>query len=132
LFKTKQIKLIMKRLILSAAVLSLAVAACKKNADKFDARGTTAGITALPEVVLPLVIDQDRELANDTLYILDGKTYVANNATLIIAPGTRIEAVKKSTNDSASALIITRGSKLFAQGGETEPIVFTSVYPCYR
>jgi hypothetical protein len=126
LFKTKQIKLIMKRLILSAAVLSLAVAACKKNADKFDARGTTAGITALPEVVLPLVLDQDRELANDTLYILDGKTYVTNNATLIIAPGTRIEAVKKSTNDSASALIITRGSKLFAQGGETEPIVFTS------
>lgn len=116
----------MKRLILSAAVLSLAVAACKKNADKFDARGTTAGTTALPEVVLPLVINQDRELANDTLYILDGKTYVTNGATMIIAPNTRIEAVKKSTNDSASALIITRGSKLFAQGSETEPIVFTS------
>jgi hypothetical protein len=126
LFKTNQIKLIMKRLILSAAVLSLTVAACKKNADKFDARGTTAGTTSLPEVVLPLVIDQDRELANDTLYILDGKCYVTNGATMIIAPGTRIEAVKKSTNDSASALIITRGSKLFAQGGETEPIVFTS------
>lgn len=116
----------MKRLILSAAVIGLAVVACKKNADKFDARGTTAGITSLPEVVLPLVIAEDRELANDTLYILDGKTYVANGATLIIAPNTRIEAVKKSTNDSASALIITRGSKLFAQGTETEPIVFTS------
>lgn len=117
----------MKRLILSMAVLSLAATACKKNADKgFDARGTMAGTTALPEVVLPLVLDHDRELANDTLYILDGKCYVTNNATLVIAPGTRIEAVKKSTNDSASALIITRGSQLFAQGGETEPIVFTS------
>ena len=116
----------MKRLILSAAVLSLTVVACKKNDNKFDARGTNAGITALPEVVLPLVIDADRELTNDTLYILNGKTYVTNNSTLAIAPGTRIEAVKKSTNDSASALIITRGSVLFAQGESNNPIVFTS------
>lgn len=116
----------MKRLILSAAVIGLAVVACKKNADKFDARGTTAGTTALPEVVLPLVIAEDRELANDTLYILDGKTYVTNSSTLAIQPGTRIEAVKKSTNDSASALIITRGSDIFAQGESGNPIVFTS------
>jgi hypothetical protein len=117
----------MKRLILSMAVLSLAATACKKNADKgFDARGTNAGITALPEVVFQLVLDYYRELANDTFYILDCKCYVTNGATMVIAPGTRIEAVKKSTNDSAAALIITRGSQLFAQGEPNNPIVFTS------
>jgi hypothetical protein len=117
----------MKRLILSVAVLSLAATACKKNGiDKgFSPRGTFAG-QYVDTVVLPLTITADRFLAKDTLYILDGKTYVTNNATLILEEGTRVEAVKKSTNDSASALIVTRGSQLFAAGTPSNPIVFTS------
>ncbi|HEY1201209.1 MAG TPA: hypothetical protein VGE79_09520 [Niastella sp.] len=117
----------MKRLILSVAVLSLAATACKKNGiDKgFSPRSTFAG-PYVDTVVLPLTITADRFLANDTLYVLDGKTYVTNNSTLILEEGTRVEAVKKSTNDSASALIVTRGSQLFAAGTPSDPIVFTS------
>jgi len=117
----------MKRLILSMAVLSLVATACKKNGiDKgFSPRSTFAG-PYVDTVVLPLTITADRFLANDTLYVLDGKTYVTNNATLILQEGTHVEAVKKSTNDSASALIVTRGSQLFAAGTPSDPIVFTS------
>ncbi|THU39211.1 hypothetical protein FAM09_11900 [Niastella caeni] len=117
----------MKRLILSVAVLAVAATACKKNGiDKgFSPRSTFAG-PYVDTVVLPLTITADRFLAKDTLYVLDGKCYVTNNATLILQEGTHVEAVKKSTNDSASALIVTRGAQLFAAGTPEDPIVFTS------
>jgi hypothetical protein len=117
----------MKRLILSVAVVAIAATACKKNVnDKgFSPRSTFAG-PYVDTVVLPLTITANRSLRNDTLYVLDGKCYVTNNATLVVQEGTRVEAVKKSTNDSASALIITRGSKIDALGTSEAPIVFTS------
>jgi hypothetical protein len=117
----------MKRLILSVTVLAFAVTACKKNNDKgFDPRGAQAGTLDLPEVVLPQIISSDMFLDNQHLWILDGKSYVTGNKTLVIQEGTRIEAIKKSTNDSASALIVTRGSKVEALGTSEAPIVFTS------
>jgi hypothetical protein len=109
------------------AVLAVAATACKKNGvDKsFSPRSTFAG-PFVDTVVLPLLITSDRFLAKDTLYVLDGKCYVTNNATLILQEGTHVEAVKKSTNDSASALIVTRGAQLFAAGTPNDPIIFTS------
>jgi hypothetical protein len=80
----------------------------------------------LPEKVLPLIIDHDTFLSNDTLWILDGKCYVTNNATLVIHEGARIEAVKKRVASDASALIITRGARLYATATSSDPIVFTS------
>ncbi|WP_207513519.1 hypothetical protein [Longitalea luteola] len=117
----------MKRLILSMAVLAVAAGACKKNgADKgFEPRSTFAGPYA-DTITLPLTITTDTELDPGILWVLDGKTYVTNGATLIVPEGTRVEAKKKSTNDSASALIITRGSQLFAVGNAQNPVVFTS------
>jgi hypothetical protein len=117
----------MKRLILSVTVLALAATACKKNAnDKgFDPRSSFAGPYD-DTIVLPLTVTSDLALTSNNLYVLDGKTYVTGGATLFIDAGTRIEAVKKSTNDSASALIVTRGSQIFAAGQSTSPIVFTS------
>lgn len=114
--------------ILILAFITMAVTACKKNVNQqsFNPRATIAGPPYADTVELPLIIDHDRELSNDTLWVLNGKCYVTNNATLVIAEGARIEAVKKSTNDAASALIITRGSKLYAQGNSVDPIVFTS------
>jgi hypothetical protein len=57
----------------------------------------------------------------DTTYILDDLTYVVNNSTLTIEPGTTIQG-----SGVGSALIVTRGSQLSAEGTAEQPIVFTS------
>ncbi len=60
---------------------------------------------------------------NNNIYTLTGGfVYVTNNATLTIEPGTIIKG-------NLSALVITRGAKLMAQGTQTRPIVFTSFQP---
>ncbi|TRX23160.1 T9SS type A sorting domain-containing protein [Flavobacterium franklandianum] len=57
----------------------------------------------------------------DKVYELTGLITVRNNATLTIQAGTVIRS-----NATASALVITRGAKLIANGTAAEPIVFTS------
>lgn len=117
---------------LSAVCVLLVVAiACKRNLnDGFDARGTNAGNGPfLGTVTLPQVIATSRTLSKDTLYILNGKCYVDSGAILTIQAGGRIEGVNRkvgNNNDTASALIITRGAKLYAEGTSTNPIHFTS------
>jgi hypothetical protein len=59
--------------------------------------------------------------SNDVV-LLKNKVYVTNNATLTIQPGCIIRGDKQTEG----TLIISRGSKLMAQGTETNPIVFTS------
>lgn len=56
-----------------------------------------------------------------TTYVLDDLTYVANGSTLTIEPGTTIQG-----GGIGSALIVTRGSRLVAEGTADAPIVFTS------
>ena len=55
-------------------------------------------------------------------YILKGWVYIARGSELTIEPGTIIKGDKQTK----AALIVEPGGKLFAQGTETEPIVFTS------
>jgi Secretion system C-terminal sorting domain len=62
----------------------------------------------------------------DTIYTLSGKVYVKAGGTLNIAAGT---IIKGDTAVAGSALIITRGAKIFAIGTPTKPIVFTSSAP---
>lgn len=61
--------------------------------------------------------------SNDTIYLLQGKVYVKSGATLNIEAGTIIKGDK---NTVGSAMIVTRGAKLYAVGTPTQPIVFTS------
>ena len=61
-------------------------------------------------------------LSNTDTYLLQGKVYVTNNAILTIEPGTVI----RGDYDTTAALIITKGSKIIAEGTPTNPIVFTS------
>ncbi len=58
----------------------------------------------------------------DKVYLLTGFVYVKNGATLTIEAGTVIRG-DKSTKGT---LIITRGSKIMAEGTSASPIVFTS------
>ena len=58
-------------------------------------------------------------------YVLSGFVYVTSGAELTIEPGTII----KGDKTSKGTLIITRGSKIHAQGTSTQPIIFTSGEP---
>ena len=71
----------------------------------------------------------------DTVYHLHGWIYVGDgqfldsggvNGTLTIDPGTIIKGYP-GQGDTASALIITRESKIYAVGTEDCPIVFTAL-----
>ncbi|RPD38175.1 hypothetical protein [Chitinophaga barathri] len=122
-----------KHVLLIALAAGVFATACKKEKEVAgaDDRGLTAGTINTPctgafgPVDLPEIISGNRTLSNDTIYLLDGKTWV-KNGTLTIEPGTVIKGVKKSTPAQASGLIITTGAQINAQGTETCPIVFTS------
>lgn len=57
--------------------------------------------------------------------LLQNKIHVTNNANLTILPGTVI----RGDYSTQGTLIITRGSKIFAEGTVNSPIVFTSNEP---
>jgi hypothetical protein len=61
--------------------------------------------------------------SNDTIYKISGKVYLKYGCELNIAPGT---VIKGDKSVAGSALIVTRGAKIFAIGTPTQPIVFTS------
>ncbi len=87
-----------------------------------DGKSTTAKKAV---ITLPSIISSDLTLTNNNTYLLNGKVVVKGGATLTINPGTRILGLFKSVAAQASALIITRGSKIQAVGTPTQPIIFT-------
>ncbi len=58
-------------------------------------------------------------------YVLNGFVYALSNAVLNIEPGTVIRG-KAGTGLESSALFITRGAKIFANGTAHSPIIFTA------
>jgi hypothetical protein len=82
------------------------------------------GSPAVGEVHVSGELTADTTWAAGTTVILDDLTYVVNGATLTIAPGTTIRG-----GGVGSALIVTRGSRLVAEGTAAAPIVFTSEIP---
>ena len=84
-----------------------------------------AGLAPAPEVVVSSNITTNTTWTADKTYILQGFIYVKNCATLTIEPGTII----KGDKGSKGALIVTRCSKIIADGTATEPIVFTTNDP---
>jgi hypothetical protein len=69
-------------------------------------------------------VDSTRTLVNTKAYRLRGTVFVRNNATLIIDPGTFI--LGQPGSQPASALIITRNARIYANGSRTRPIIMTS------
>lgn len=63
---------------------------------------------------------------SDKVYVLDGIVIVEDGAELRIEAGTVIKA-KDGTGTDASALVIARGGKIFAEGTKNKPIIFTSI-----
>ena len=61
----------------------------------------------------------------DKTYLLDGRVFVDDGAVLTIEAGTVIKG-KAGAGENASALIVARGGKIFAEGTPTKPIIFTA------
>ena len=64
---------------------------------------------------------------SDNVYILDGFVFLEEGGVLNIEAGTVILGREDPmTSDNASALIISRGAQIFAEGTQTDPIIFTT------
>lgn len=73
-------------------------------------------------IILNGNIKVNTTLTADNVYLLMGTVRVTNNAILTIDPGT---IIRGDTEDIGS-LMICKGSKIFAKGTESLPIIFTS------
>jgi hypothetical protein len=75
-----------------------------------------------PTQILSGDITENTTLTKNNIYLLLGNVFVTNKTTLTIEPGTVIIGDFKTKG----SLIISSGSKLIAEGTQTDPIVFTS------
>jgi len=82
--------------------------------------GTIVNITDADMVAAGDVINW----TNDNTYVIDGVVFVGSGQTLNIQAGTVIQG-KPGEAANASALVIARGAKIFAEGTATQPIIFT-------
>jgi hypothetical protein len=121
----------MKKYIFCAiALTSLAIISCRKieaDGDKEIVYVNQGGGTTGQTIILKDRINEDITLKKENTYILKGLVYVIGNHTMTVQAGTVIKGSFSGTD--VAALIITRGSKIVANGTITEPIVFTSSSP---
>ncbi|TWO32845.1 hypothetical protein E1J38_008240 [Seonamhaeicola sediminis] len=75
-----------------------------------------------PTQIITGNITKDTKLFKRDAYLLVGSVFVTNGATLYIEPGTVI----LGDYDSKASLTISKGSKIMAEGTETDPIIFSS------
>ena len=62
---------------------------------------------------------------NDHSYLLEGLVFVNDGQELTIGPGTVIRFAS-GQGSSASALIVARGGRIYAEGTREQPIIFTA------
>lgn len=92
----------------------------------------TAGAATI-EVTENIAAGSTVQWSADNVYLLKRIVYVEPGATLRIAPGTLVKGVKAQNAlatpgipNAVSALWVTRGGKLFAEGTADKPIIFTA------
>ena len=84
------------------------------------------GVMASASAVLSGDISDVRVLSADTTYTINGIVTVEEGGELHIPAGTHLHG---STEIQPSALIVRVGGKLFSEGSEDAPVVFTSANP---
>ncbi|HVI44420.1 MAG TPA: hypothetical protein VM802_06110 [Chitinophaga sp.] len=118
--------------LMSAAAFGMMLGtSCKKeNGNVVNERSVLAGKPPKTDSTITGVITSNLFLSNTKNYLLSGLVYVANSATLTIEHGTWIGGIKSTGTGPGGGLIITRGSKIIADGllanGTNDPIVFSS------
>ncbi len=110
---------VMKQAAFLLATAVFIFSSCRKI--EVDGSGSTTP-PATDNLVLSGTISSDLTLKTGKTYVLKGIVYVINGAVLTIEPGTTILGDKASRG----TLIITRGTRIVANGTIDKPIVFTS------
>lgn len=115
-----------------AAFSALAIAGCRKietdgEKEIVIIEGPGGGNNTGQTITVSGRINADTLFRKQNTYILKGLVYIVGNHTLTIEPGTVIKG--SFSGSDVAALIITRGSKIMAEGTATEPIIFTSAAP---
>lgn len=96
--------------------------------------------TALPSLATRTQVNIASDITGTTVwtagnvYVLNKPIFVKSDATLLIEPGAyvlgdidKMGTPADSSDDTFGSLVVTRGSKLVAQGVCDKPIVFTSI-----
>lgn len=112
----------MKKLFCFAAFAAMLSTGCRKIEVDGSTTTTTPPPTTTENTILEGRITANRTLSAQYTYKLRGLVYVTSGAILTIEPGTKIVG----ENGKQGGLIITRGSKINADGTADKPIVFTS------
>lgn len=115
----------MKKLFFLAAFAGLISTGCRKievDGTVSNPIDTTGNSSGSDNPILEGRITANRTLKANTVYKLRGLVYVTNGAILTIEPGTKIVGEL----NKQGGLIITRSSKIIADGTADKPIVFTS------
>ncbi|MFH1051998.1 MAG: T9SS type A sorting domain-containing protein [bacterium] len=68
---------------------------------------------------------EKKYMTSENIYLLEGLVFVEDGAELHIESGTVIKG-KPGQEHNASALVIAKGGKIFAEGTPTKPIIFTA------
>ncbi len=69
---------------------------------------------------------QNYSWTNDNVYLLDGLVFLEEGSALHIEPGTVVKFTPRADVGNPSALVITRGAKIYAEGTAELPIIFTA------
>src|SRR5213596_1387239 len=112
----------MKKLFILFAAVGLLSAGCRKIEIDGPTVTTPGGGTTTENTILEGRIITNLTLKANYTYKLRGLVYVTNGAILTIEPGTKIVG----ETGRNGGLIITRSSKIIADGTADKPIVFTS------
>ncbi|MCW3082054.1 hypothetical protein [Segetibacter sp.] len=115
----------MKKLFILFIAAGVAISSCRK----IEVDGPTTVITdsngssnTNENVILEGRVTASRTLKAQYTYKLRGLVYVTNGAVLTIEPGTKIVG----ETGKNGGLIVTRSSKIIADGTADKPIIFTS------
>ncbi len=104
-----------------------ASASCAYQSEFTACPAGTTRIEALPRTCqLPATITGNMHLPNNATYLLSGKTSIGggrntNPGTLTLEPGTVVQGLGQQID----YLVVQPGSKLYAEGTPTAPIIFT-------
>lgn len=108
----------MKKIMALALLSFLLATSCRK----IEMDGGPTVVNPTESTILSGTIKTDITLKSGKTYTLRGIVYVTDGAVLTIEPGTTIVGDKSSRG----TLVITRGSRIEANGTVDKPIVFTS------
>lgn len=106
----------MKKVLITLGVL-LSMTSCEERGNKPEPQ----------EKIVTGLLSEDTYWYSDTVYEMAGKVVVDNGVKLTIEAGTIIKS-RDGQGSLSTALIVSRGGMIDAQGTANDPIIFTSIY----